>query len=169
MTAGSTIRGGIIRKLFSLIRKTGAEFALPMLQRPRQLQTAALCYRIDDGHKRVLLITSRGTGRWVIPKGWLMRGKNASEAAVVEAWEEAGVRPGRTAERPIGTYVYDKIKNSGLPVTVEMLVFPVEVRSLEDRFPEARERVRRWVTPTEAAGMVDEPGLRQILLDFGDN
>ncbi len=169
MTPGTTIRSGLIRKVLSFIRSTSAEFALPMLQRPRHLQTAALCYRVEDGRKRVLLITSRGTGRWVIPKGWLMRGKKANEAAVVEAWEEAGVRPGRTADQPIGTYVYDKIKNSGLPVTVEMLVFPVEVQSLEDQFPEARERTRRWVTPAEAAEMVDEPGLKQILLGFGDN
>lgn len=143
------------------------DLLMPMLQRPMQLQIAALCHRMVDGKVQVLLITSRGTGRWIIPKGWLMRGKNASEAAVVEAWEEAGVRPARVAETPFGSYVYDKIKRSGLPVAVETLVFPVEVRMLEDDYPERDQRRRQWIDPAEAAELVDEPGLKQILLDFG--
>lgn len=159
-------RDGSLRGFVGRVRDSGLEFVLPMLKRPRHLQSAALCYRREADRTAVLLITSRGTGRWIIPKGWLMRGKNASEAAVVEAWEEAGVRPARAASRPVGSYTYNKIKDSGLPVAVETLVFPLEVDSIEDRFPEVGERERRWVDPEAAADMVAEPGLQQILRDF---
>jgi 8-oxo-dGTP pyrophosphatase MutT (NUDIX family) len=131
-----------------------------------KFQTAALCYRTRRGRTEVLLITSRGTGRWVIPKGWLMSGKSASEAAAVEAWEEAGVKHGEPAGTPIGSFIYAKILKNGLPLPVEARVFPIEVRELADDYPEAHQRARRWVEPAEAAGMVDEPDLRQLLRDF---
>ncbi|PRY84056.1 NUDIX hydrolase [Donghicola tyrosinivorans] len=135
----------------------------PLVQRPEALQTAALCYRYTKtGAKQVLLITSRGTGRWVIPKGWTMRGMDAAGAALVEAWEEAGVRPAATPIAPIGHFLYRKIKSSGLPVRVKVLVYPVEVATLKDEFPEANQRTRRWVSPDEAASMVAEPGLQSI-------
>jgi 8-oxo-dGTP pyrophosphatase MutT (NUDIX family) len=142
-------------------------FAQAVLGRPRRLQAAALCYRREAAGLEVLVITSRGSGRWIIPKGWLMRGMNAGEAAAVEAWEEAGVRPGPGPARPLGSYVYDKIEGTGLPVGVETLVFAIEVNGLEDSFPEASQRQRRWVTPAEAAEMVAEPGLKRILTAFG--
>ncbi|WP_417523660.1 NUDIX hydrolase [Marinovum sp.] len=160
-----TPRHGTIRRFLARATWPLAWLA-PMLRRPRRLQTAALCYRRGEGATQLLLITSRGTGRWIIPKGWLMRGKNASEAAATEAWEEAGVRPGQRARRPIGSYRYDKTADSGLPVKVETLVFPIEVQALADDFPEAAERDRRWVTPEEAARMVDEPELKRILGGF---
>ena len=62
----------------------------PMFRRPRSLQVAALCHRrTKAGQKEVLLVTSRGTGRWILPKGWPMRGKSDAQAAAQEAWEEA--------------------------------------------------------------------------------
>lgn len=140
-----------------------------MLRRPKQLQVAALCHRRNAGRTEILLITSRGTGRWVIPKGWPMDGKNAAEAAVTEAWEEAGVRTGPAPRKAIGSYVYDKIKGTGLPVSVETLVYPVAVEALEEDFPEASERTRQWTDPREAAGLVDEEGLKRILLEFAVN
>lgn len=166
MTSDKTLGRGPLHRLRALVARAFRQIALPMLQRPRQVQTAALCYRGAGAGVQVLLITSRGTGRWIIPKGWLMRGKNAGEAAATEAWEEAGVEPARTADEPIGSYLYDKITKSGLPVTVETLVFPIEVRALAEDYPEVTERNRRWFDPTEAAELVAEPGLQQILRDF---
>ncbi|WP_323768261.1 NUDIX hydrolase [Marinovum sp.] len=166
MTSDKTLGRGPLHRLRRLILRGFRQLALPMLQRPRQVQTAALCYRKAETGVQVLLITSRGTGRWIIPKGWLMRGKNAGEAAATEAWEEAGVQGAPPATTPIGSYIYDKITNSGLPVTVETLVFPIEVRSLAQDYPEVSERDRRWLDPAEAAGMVAEPGLQQILREF---
>ena len=68
------------------------EVADPAL-RPERHQVAALCWRMGQGGAvEILLVTSRDTGRWVIPKGWPMDGKSASAAAAREAWEEAGVK-----------------------------------------------------------------------------
>ncbi|MCT4579707.1 NUDIX hydrolase [Donghicola sp.] len=159
---GQDLNNGIA----ALLKSSFNDYVLPMMQRPSQLQTAALCYREAEGEKQVLLITSRGTGRWVIPKGWTMRGLNAGQAAVVEAWEEAGVRPHAEPDEPLGSFNYKKIKGSGLPVDVEVLVYPVRVTKLEDDFPEATQRKRAWVRPRDAANMVDEPGLQEILRDF---
>ena len=149
-----------------LILHALTEYIRPMLSRPGKYQTAALCYRETSGAREVLLISSRGTGRWVIPKGNLMRGLSAAEAAATEAWEEAGVRP-RSAPQPvIGEFSYLKKKRSGLPVKTTVLVFPLEVAGLEDTFPEAGQRRRVWVSPQEAATMVAEPELQDILRDF---
>ena len=70
-------------------------------------QFAALCYRVKDGKTRVLLVTSRGTGRWIIPKGWPMDGKTPAETAAQEAWEEAGVT-GKVQDMCLGLFSYRK-------------------------------------------------------------
>lgn len=138
----------------------------PLLRRPKRLQVAALCYRKEAGQKEVLLITSRGTGRWVLPKGWPIDGKNAAEAALQEAWEEAGVKNAEVSPDALGTYDYDKELKTGLPVRVETVVFPVKVKKLCDSFPEADERTRKWVTPQAAANMVNEPQLQALLREL---
>jgi hypothetical protein len=80
-----------------------------------------------------------------------------------EAWEEAGVKGATADTDPIGSYAYDKTMGSGLPMPVETLVYSVAVNGLENDFPEAGQRKRQWVTPQEAANMVDEPELKSIL------
>ena len=123
------------------------------------LQVAALCVDGDTG--KVLMITSRGTGRWIIPKGWPMPGRSLAEAALQEAWEEAGVRA-KTGEE-MGSYHYDKDQDRGFAVPVEVRVFLVAVEALADDFPERGERRRRWFAPSEAAGLVAEPELAALL------
>jgi 8-oxo-dGTP pyrophosphatase MutT (NUDIX family) len=145
------------------IQRTWTEMVLPFFRRPRRLQVAALCYRQGVNHKEVLLITSRGTGRWIIPKGWPIDGKDAPGAALQEAWEEAGVKAGRITDDAVGIYCYEKELSTGLPVAVETLVFAVEVSRLESDYPEVAERRRKWVSPAVAADMVQEPELQQIL------
>lgn len=135
----------------------------PLLRRPKRLQVAALCYREEAGKKKVLLVTSRDSGRWVIPKGWPIDGKDAAESALQEAWEEAGVQKAEVSDKALGTYDYDKELSTGLPVRVETVVFPVEVDTLSDTYPEADERDRKWVTPQAAANMVNEPELQEML------
>ncbi len=152
--------------MIDTISKAWAEYVQPILQRPRRLQVAALCYKQDSDAKEVLLITSRDTGRWIIPKGWPMNGKNADEAALQEAWEEAGVRKGTVTGDALGYYNYDKELKTGLPVAVETLVFPVKVTELRDDFPEAGERTRKWVSPEDAANMVQEPALQDMLREL---
>jgi len=135
----------------------------PLMSRPKRLQVAALCLRGSDAAKEVLLITSRDTGRWILPKGWPIDGLTAPGAALQEAWEEAGVKSGTIAEVPLGSYDYDKRLEGGVPVCVEVKVYAVEDAQLTDAYPEVDERSRRWMSPSEAASLVDEPGLRDIL------
>ncbi|MBQ2259938.1 MAG: NUDIX hydrolase [Loktanella sp.] len=147
--------------------RTWTDYVLPFFRRPARLQVAALCYRQGKaGKKEVLLITSRGTGRWIIPKGWPIDGKDAAGAALQEAWEEAGVRSGRVISGAVGVFSYEKELSTGLPVQVETLVFAVEVSKLDADYPEVTERRRKWVSPMKAANMVQEPELRQILRDM---
>ena len=135
-------------------------------RRPPAMQVGAVC--IDGGTGKVLLITSRGTGRWIIPKGWPMSGKTLSGAAAVEAWEEAGVT-GTIDPREIGRYRYDKMRERGFGTPIEVRVFQLRVDALRSDFPEREERERSWFTPAAAAGLVAEPGLADILrgLDQG--
>lgn len=137
-----------------------------MVQRPCKLQFAALCYRHSESGKEILLITSRGTGRWIIPKGWPINGKSGSETALQEAWEEAGVSQGEIKGKTIGSYRYDKNLDSGLPVPVETMVFSVAVQKMFDEFPESDQRRRIWVSPSEAANMVQEPELQNLIAQF---
>jgi 8-oxo-dGTP pyrophosphatase MutT (NUDIX family) len=138
----------------------------PMLRRPRRIQVAALCTREKKGATEVLLITSRDTGRWVLPKGWPINGLDAPGAALREAWEEAGVKEANINSHPVGIYGYDKRLDGGLEVPVNVTVFETEVTELVDDFPEAEERTRKWVPAQEAAGMVNEPQLQAILREL---
>ncbi|GGL61454.1 NUDIX hydrolase [Wenxinia marina] len=149
-----------------LARRLWTGLLRPMLRRPPRLQVAALCHRGEGAAREMLVITSRGTRRWVLPKGWPIRGLDAAGSALQEAWEEAGVR-GRVAPAPIGSYTYRKRKSAGWALPVETLVYPVAVEAMEDSFPEAGQRTLRWVPPREAAQMVDEPSLRTLLEEFG--
>lgn len=135
----------------------------PLYQRPKRIQVAALCYRGKGDKRKVLLVTSRDTGRWIVPKGWLVDGLDAKGSAVQEAWEEAGVKPARVSKTAIGSFDYDKRLKGGLPVPVEAQVYAIEVGDVANDFPEADERRRAWVSPEEAARMVSEPGLQELL------
>lgn len=136
--------------------------AMDMLlgRRPVSMQVGAVC--CDPVARKVLLITSRDTGRWVIPKGWPMAGRSLPGAAAQEAWEEAGVR-GDIAAQELGRFTYDKGQDRGFAVPVEVRVFLLSVHKLHDDFPEASERKRRWFAPADAANMVVEPELKTML------
>ena len=107
--------------------------------------------------ERVCLVTSRSGRRWVIPKGQIDPGHTAAEAALIEAWEEAGLL-GAIDGDAIGTYHYEKY---GLDHHVT--VFVLRVTEQKSDWPEKTERRRVWLTPEVAAGRVDEPGLRGLL------
>ncbi len=143
-----------------------SEFLVPLFQRPKRVQVAALCYRKRKSGKEVLLITSRDTGRWILPKGWPIDGLDEAGSALQEAWEEAGVKDGRIANDPIGTFDYQKRFEGGAEATCRTQVFPVEVAKLARNFPERDERRRKWVTPRKAAEMVDERQLQDLLRGF---
>lgn len=152
--------------MVDILKKAWSELLHPLLQRPKRLQVAALCYRNEGDSKEVLLVTSRGTGRWILPKGWPINGLDAGQAALQEAWEEAGVRKGAVDGHAIGTYTYDKALDEGWSIEIETLVYPVEVEDMRETFPECRQRQRTWVAPAKAANMVREPELQSILRDL---
>ncbi|WP_239520700.1 NUDIX hydrolase [Pseudooceanicola aestuarii] len=128
-------------------------------------QYAALCYRMKGDKPQILLITSRGTGRWVVPKGWPMSGKTPEEAALREAYEEAGVM-GRAGRRPIGIYPYYKVLEKGDDLPTVVTLFPVRVRLLKAEFPEMDQRRRKWFSRKKAAARVEEPELARMLRKF---
>ena len=130
------------------------------------LQVAALPIRFAEGELQVLLITSRGTRRWVIPKGWPMKGKKNWAAAAQEAKEEAGLL-GKTYKRPVGEFLYFKARAAHFDLCrVEVYVLGYEKRL--DVYREKGQREARWFTLEEAAQAVEEPGLAALLsqVDF---
>ena len=132
---------------------------------PARLQVAALPYRLtaEEG-MTVALVTSRETRRWVLPKGWRERGMKAHTAASREAREEAGL-VGRIETKPVGTYTYLKrMPDQDVLCTVD--VFPLGVKRAMSRWQEKGERHILWVPPEEAAKLVDEPELAEILMGF---
>ena len=126
------------------------------------LQYAVLPWREGQGDRELLLVTSRETGRWVLPKGWPMKKRPPWEAAAREGFEEAGVE-GEVGREPIGAYTYLKAFTDSLAFRCEVQVFPLKVaRELAD-WPERAERTRRWFTPEDAAAAVDEAELQALI------
>jgi 8-oxo-dGTP pyrophosphatase MutT (NUDIX family) len=109
----------------------------------------------------VLLITSRETRRWIVPKGWPMKGLRDCDAAAREALEEAGVL-GRVRKQPLGSYSYWK-RQTGHFELCEVSVYLLEVESQLETWREKGQRELRWFTPEEAADRVDEPGLSTLI------
>jgi 8-oxo-dGTP pyrophosphatase MutT (NUDIX family) len=138
-----------------------------MFRRPPRQQYAALCYRVKKktNEVEVLLMTSRDTGRWVIPKGWPMNGKCSHEVAAREALEEAGVR-GTIEKETLGSYTYAKVLKDGLTVSCKVQVYVLEVSELARNFKEKGERTLEWVSCDEAVKRVREPELRDLFLLF---
>lgn len=128
-------------------------------------QFAALCFRIVKDKPQILLITSRGSKRWIIPKGWPMEGRTPGQCAMREAYEEAGVI-GKSADQPIGLFPYLKLMDDESELPCVALVYPVRVRILRAEYPEAGERKRKWFSLKKAANKVDEPELAQLIRNF---
>lgn len=140
-----------------------AENPASLFERPFGEQYAALCYRRAlNGDIEVLLVTSRDTGRWIIPKGWPMKGKKPHRAAEIEAWEEAGVT-GKVRKKAVGYFTCLKgMKDRSVPVATA--VFLLRVDKLDDAFRERGQRQREWMSCAEAARRVREPELKTMLL-----
>jgi 8-oxo-dGTP pyrophosphatase MutT (NUDIX family) len=138
-----------------------------MLRRPPRQQYAALCFRKrkKQSAPEVLLVTSRDTGRWVIPKGWPMRGKKSHAVAEREAYEEAGVK-GTVSREPIGYYSYHKGMTDGLKINCRVQVHALEVKDMLKDFPEKGTRRQAWVSCEEAAARVQEPELKVLFHIF---
>jgi 8-oxo-dGTP pyrophosphatase MutT (NUDIX family) len=134
----------------------------PVAERDAVLQAAALCLRDGPNGPEVLMVTSLGTGRWVLPKGWPMKGRTLAGAALREAWEEAGVK-GRVQEPAVGSFSYQKQRKGRVPLRCRVEVFRVQPDALADTWPEHARRKRVWLPVPEAAQAVAEPELKALL------
>jgi 8-oxo-dGTP pyrophosphatase MutT (NUDIX family) len=133
---------------------------------PRSLQVAALCWRrTGKGKLRILLVTSRDTGRWVVPKGWPMHNRTAAGSAEREAWEEAGVR-GNLYPDSIGFYHYSKRLDRGRSIPCIVKLYPLEVTTRLKKYPEIGQRKAGWFSQKKAARKVREPDLAALIRTF---
>lgn len=134
-------------------------------KRDMRTQFGALCYRVVKNKTQVLMITSRRTKRWIIPKGWPMQGATPGQSALREAWEEAGVK-GKINGPCLGLFSYEKRLPGSETLPCAVLVYPVKVTNLSDRFPEVAQRERKWMSPKKAAQKVAEPELAYMIRRF---
>jgi 8-oxo-dGTP pyrophosphatase MutT (NUDIX family) len=138
------------------------EGELDLRVRSTRRQSAALPVVGSGIALRVVLVTSRETKRWVVPKGWIEPKELPHRSAAREAFEEAGLQ-GEADPEPLGTFSYPKRMARGLVIPTEVLVFRFRVVRLLHEWPERRERERRLFTPDAAAALVAEPGLAELL------
>lgn len=120
-------------------------------------QSGVLAVRVTAGTPRVLLVTSAGGKRWVIPKGIVEQGHSPARSAAKEAWEEAGVT-GRVGRRMIGRYAYEKWRG-----VCRVLVYRLDVDRVHRAWPEDHVRRRAWLAPDRAAARVCEPALAELI------
>lgn len=137
-----------------------------MLRPPLRIQAAALCLRPSDPEKpsdsEILLVRSLDSGRWIIPKGWPIKGESLARTAAIEAWEEAGVT-GPVAPDAVGTFRYDKRRGTGLDEPCEAHVFLLSVEAVAEEYPEAGRRIRRWFSPEKAVQKVGDADLAALI------
>ena len=126
-------------------------------------QAGVIAYRIHHGEVQVLLMTSRDTGRWIIPKGNVKPGSSPSKAAAQEAFEDAGVKGTIVSSTPLGVYTYAKKLGSGEARSATVEVFLLQVKKQVKKWPEKGERKLAWVSAKKAVELVEEPGVVPLL------
>lgn len=128
----------------------------------RVRQVAAIPFRLaEDGSIEVMLVTSRETRRFIVPKGWPMKGKSGRKAATIEAEQEAGV-VGKALRKPAGTYSYWKRLATRF-VRVDVTVYLLAVTEERADWQERGSRQRSWLSPADAALLIDEPELATLV------
>lgn len=141
-----------------------------MLERPEpnaRIQYGALPYRWNlEGDLQILLITSRTRRRWIVPKGWPMKGREPWETVEIEARQEAGVA-GVISKRSVGSFHYDKILDEDDRVLLcEVTIFPLLVKRSHKTWREKEQRETRWLSGAQAAALAADAGLRNIIVAF---
>jgi 8-oxo-dGTP pyrophosphatase MutT (NUDIX family) len=133
--------------------------------KPPAKQYAALPWRKVGGKIKILLVTTRTTKRWVIPKGWPMKDASPCDCAALEAFEEAGLT-GKIAATPFGFYSYRKIRKAKRAIRCKVVVFQMKVTRQKTKWPEKAARQTEWFTPAEALRRVTEIGLKRLVRKF---
>ncbi|WP_373006943.1 NUDIX hydrolase [Hyphomonas sp.] len=135
------------------------------LRPPTAQQVAALCWRQAGKGHEVLLVTTRGRGQWMVPKGWPKTDTPDADMAGVEAYEEAGAR-GSVNPDPVGSFHFEKRIGPGTMMECEATVYALEVSGLDLEFPESGQRQIGWFSPAEAAAKVASSELSALLTRF---
>ena len=144
-----------------------AKFDARKKRAPRAFQIAALVHRWNADELEVLLVTSRETQRWILPKGWPIDGKTAPATAEQEAREEAGIL-GHATKKPLGRYsAIKRIGETLLPCEVE--VYALQFAQQKHSWKERGQRTCVWLPAAEAADTVAEPELAEIIRDFAED
>jgi 8-oxo-dGTP pyrophosphatase MutT (NUDIX family) len=133
-----------------------------------QHQAGVLAYRLADGKVVVLLLTSRETGRFVIPKGNIGQGLSPRDAGAKEAFEEGGIVGTFDGDMPVGFFTYQKRNADGSISSTTVEVYALRVDRQKKHWPEKKERQLAWVSPKRAAKLVDEPSLAKLFLRFAE-
>ena len=132
-----------------------------------RIQYAALPYRFTpDAALEILLVTTRRSKRWIIPKGWPIKGLRPAKSAAREAFEEAGVR-GKIGAKSVGLFKYNKLLDEhGIEVSCEVKVFPLLVKRQSESWPEFEQRLVQWVEPAKAVSLIKERQLKKLVATF---
>ena len=132
-----------------------------------RIQYAALPYRFTPAAAlEILIVTTRRSRRWIIPKGWPIKGLRPPKAAAREAFEEAGVS-GKVGMKSVGVFAYDKLMDEdGIEVRCEVKVYPLLVERQSATWPEIEQRLVQWAEPAQAVALIKERGLKKLVADF---
>lgn len=131
-------------------------------------QVATLPFVPLAGAVSVLLVSSRRRQRWIVPKGWPVKSLSLPEAAANEAAEEAGV-VGLVHPDPVGSYLYYKQMSAGYEVPCHVFVYPILVVRHSLDWPERGERKLKWCSLDEAASLVDDAQLGELLGELAES
>ncbi|ACK49201.1 NUDIX hydrolase [Methylocella silvestris BL2] len=135
---------------------------------PVSLQYGALPYRFTHaGALEILLITTRRSRRWIVPKGDPIKGLNPAKSAAREAFEEAGVR-GAVADKPFGSFRFHKTLEGAPNLLCQVRIYPLLVKEQMHDWPEAHQRDLRWFEPAEAQNVVNDKGLQELIGRFAE-
>jgi hypothetical protein len=132
-----------------------------------RIQYAALPYRFTSAAAlEILLVTTRTSKRWIIPKGWPIKGLRPAKSAAREDFEEAGVI-GKIGMKSVGLFAYNKsLDEHGVEVNCEVKVFPLLVKRQSEAWPEFEQRLVQWAEPVKAVSLIKKPGLKKLMATF---
>ena len=152
-----------LKHLLDLFNYSGG-YQTGLKKRPRR-QSAAAVFRGSGDERELLLVTSRDTGRWIVPKGWIEAGEDGEEAALRETWEEAGLIGEVLPGGPVGHYRYIKQRPRRGDAICDVDVYLLKLLEEHDQWPERDERRRKWFPVAIAIGLIDEDGLKDVIRD----
>jgi len=152
-----------LKHLLDLFRHPG-EVQKYLKKKPKR-QSAAAVFRGEGDKRELLLVTSRDTGRWIVPKGWIEDGEDGAEAALRETWEEAGLIGEVLPGGPVGHYRYVKQRPRRGDAICDVDVYLLKLIEQRDQWPERDQRRRKWFPVATAIGLIGEDGLKDVIRD----